>query len=87
MSRLLRKMEKEKKKDTSLKIQERKRFWECITDQKSEHQNGCAPIKSQRGGAWKEDPSRKLRIKNQPMREFRQVKRAHSLARIVFIKD
>jgi hypothetical protein len=45
MSRLLRKMEKEKKKDTSLKIQERKRFWECITDQKSEHQNGCAPIK------------------------------------------
>ena len=52
MSRLLRKTRKiEKKKKILLEKHKNKRFWKCQIDLKSRHQNGCAPIKIERGGA------------------------------------
>ena len=41
----------EKKKKILLEKHKNKRFWKCQIDLKSRHQNGCAPIKVERGGA------------------------------------
>jgi hypothetical protein len=39
------------RKKILLEKHKNKRFWKCQIDSKSRHQNGCAPMKIERGGA------------------------------------
>ena len=49
--KIIAKKRKIEKKKILLEKHKNERFWKCQIDLKSRHQNGCAPIKIERGGA------------------------------------